>query len=238
MTACETWFSFSMIGVLAMLGLSLPAIKMQYRRIQFEWVLVIMIIVIAALCVRTIVRGTNYSSQYNIAVHDLAVSKDDYSALNNMAQYMIDHQRYEEAITYAQQSIAIFAGLGNYDNLGVAYQLVGKYDQAAASYNKALTYGTMDFVYENLGQIYLAKWQDPATEKFLKKALDLYPQDYKLLTYMAIVKGAQGNNATAKEYIVKAVKYGPVPDFLYVNILNNQPMALPIPTSSEPIIIK
>ena len=238
MTACETWFSFSMIGVLAMIGLALPAIKIRHWHIHFEWILVAMIIIIAALSVRTIVRGTNYSSQYNIAIHDLAVSKDDYSALNNMAQYMIDHQRYDEAITYAQQSIVIFAGLGNYDNLGVAYQLTGQYDQAVASYNKALTYGTMDFVYENLGQIYLAKWQDPATEKFLQKALNLYPQDYKLLTYMAIVKGAQGNNAAAKDYIIKAAKYGPVPDFIYVNILNNQPMALPIPTSSEPIIIK
>ena len=238
MTACETWFSFSMIGVLAMIGLALPAIKIRHWHIHFEWILVAMIIVIAALSVRTIVRGTNYSSQYTIATHDLAVSKDDYSALNNIAQYMIDHQRYDEAITYAQQSIAIFAGLGNYDNLGVAYQMTGKYDQAITSYNKALTYGTMDFVYENLSQIYLAKWQDPATEKFLQKALGLYPQDYKLLTYMAILKGAQGNNVAAKDSIIKAVKYGPVPDFLYVNILNHQPMTLPIPTSSEPIIVK
>ncbi len=151
---------------------------------------------------------------------------------------MIDNKRYTEAKNYAQQSIAIFAGLGNYDNLGVAYHLSGDYEQAVTSYNKALSYGSMDFVYENLGQIYLANWQDPATEQFLNKALRLYPQDYKLLTYMAILKGAEGDNVDAKNDITKAVQFGSVPQFLYVAIMQHQSFELPIPTSPTPILIK
>ncbi|MDB5167368.1 MAG: hypothetical protein JWN26_513 [Candidatus Saccharibacteria bacterium] len=238
MTACETWFCFSMIGVLAMLGLSLPLVKIGRWKINLSWVLIVLIIAVSAFAVRTIVRGTNYSSQYNIAVHDLAVSQNDYSALNNIAQYMIDNQRYVEAKQYAQKSIAIFPGLGNYDNLGVAHQQMGDYKQAIDSYNTALSYGSMDFVYENLAQIYLAKWQDPTTEKFLQKALTQYPQDYKLLTYMAILKGAQGNNTSAQGYITKAAQYGAVPQLLYDRIVQNQPLVFSIPTSIEPIILK
>lgn len=238
MTACETWFCFSMIGVLVMISLGILACKKRYKKFRLEWIMVLLILLIVAFSVRTIVRGTNYSSQYNIAIHDLQVSKGDYSALNNIAQYMIDNKRYDEAKSYAEQSIAIFAGLGNYDNLGVAYHLSGKYDQAVTAYNKALSYGSMDFVYENLGQIYIGNWQDPVTESFLKKALQLYPQDYKLLTYMAILKGAQDNNLEAKIYISKAVQYGSVPQFLYVSIMQHQSFELPIPTSSTPILIK
>ena len=238
MTACETWFCFSMIGVLAMIGHGVMALKSRYKKFRLEWVMVILVILIVAFAIRTIERGSNYSSQYNIAIHDLRVSKDDYSALNNIAQYMIDNKRYSEAKSYATQSIAIFAGLGNYDNLGVAYHLSGDYEQAVTSYNKALSYGSMDFVYENLGQIYLAHWQDPATEKFFNKALLLYPQDYKLLTYMAILKASQGDNVSAKSYIAKAVQFGSVPQFLYSAIIQHQSLELPIPTSSTPILIK
>ena len=238
MTACETWFCFSMIGVLAMLGLSLPLVKISKWKLNTSWLLIILIVFSGAFAIRTIVRGTNYSSQYNIAIHDLAVSKNDYSALNNIAQYMIDNKRYDEAKKYAQESIAIFPGLGNYDNLGVAHQQSGDYEQAIDSYNTALSYGSMDFVYENLSQIYLAKWQDPATEKFLQKGLAQYPQDYKLLTYMAIIKGAKADNPSAKDYIRKAIQYGPVPELLYDAIMQNQPLVFTIPTSSEPIVLK
>jgi hypothetical protein len=238
MTACETWFCFSMIGVLSMTGLGVLALKSRYKKFRLEWIMVLLVILVVAFSIRTIERGSNYSSQYTIAIHDLRVSKDDYSALNNIAQYMIDNKRYTEAKNYAQQSIAIFAGLGNYDNLGVAYHLSGDYEQAVTSYNKALSYGSMDFVYENLGQIYLANWQDPATEQFLNKALRLYPQDYKLLTYMAILKGAEGDNVDAKNDITKAVQFGSVPQFLYVAIMQHQSFELPIPTSPTPILIK
>ena len=238
MTACETWFCFSMIGIFVMTGLGILALKTRFKKFRLEWIMVLLLILIVAFSVRTIERGSNYSSQYNIAVHDLTVSKNDYSALNNISQYMIDNKRYNEALSYAQQSIAIFAGLGNYDNLGVAYHLSGNYEKAVAAYKKALTYGSMDFVYENLGQIYLADWQKPTTEAFLHKALSIYPQDYKLLTYMAILKGAQGDNASAKSYIVKAAQFGPVPQFLYVAIMQHQALELPIPTSSVPILVK
>ncbi|TAL15247.1 hypothetical protein EPN95_00540 [Patescibacteria group bacterium] len=238
MTACETWFCFSMIGVLAMLGISLPLLKINGWKVSLTWLMIILVLVVGVFAIRTTIRGTNYSSQYNIAIHDLAVSQNDYSALNNIAQYMIDTKHYDQALHYAQQSIDIFPGLGNYDNLGVAHQQMGEYTKAVDSYNIALTYGSMDFVYENLAQIYLAKWQDPQTEKFLQKALTEYPQDYKLLTYMAILKAAQGDNATAQTYITRAVKYGTVPQLLYESIMQHQPLVFTIPTSTEPLTLK
>jgi Tfp pilus assembly protein PilF len=238
MTACETWFCFSMIGVLAMIGLALPAIKLRRITIKPEWLLLLAIIIFTAFAIRTIERGSNYSSQYNIAIHDLAVSKNDYSALNNIAKYMIDNGRYQDAEAYVNQSIAIFPGLGNYDNLGVIYQQTARYDQAIDTYKKALEMGSMNFVYENLAQIYLGTWQDPKTETFLHSALTLYPLDYRLLTYMAILKAAQGDNESAKTYIEKALIYGEVPPTLYAAIIKHQPLTFTIPVSKEPITLK
>lgn len=238
MTACETWFCFSMIGVLGMIGVTLPSVKLNRFKLKAEWVLLFILVLVAVFAIRTIERGTNYSSQYNIAIHDLSVSQDDYSAMNNIAQYMIQHQQYDQATTYVNQSITIFPGLGNYDNLGVIHQKTGSYDAAVTAYNNALKWGSMDFVYENLAQIYLSDWQNPATEAFINKAMILYPNDYKLLTYTAIIKGAEGDNAAAKGYIVRAAKYGAVPQQLHDAIVNHTPLTFQLPVKSTVITLK
>jgi Tfp pilus assembly protein PilF len=238
MTACETWFAFSMIGILAMIGLALPSVKLKRFKLKAEWVFIAVIILIAVFAIRTIVRGTDYRSQYSIASHDIAVSQDDYSAMNNIAQYMLQNNKYAQAKKYAQDSIAIFPGLGNYDNLGVVYQKTGHYDQAINSYNKALSLGSMDFVYENLAQIYLADWQKPQTEQFLAHALTLYPSDYKLETYMAILQGANGDNAAAKTYIQKAALYGPVPAALTQAIMTHARLTFLLPVKNTLITLR
>lgn len=234
MTACETWFCFSMIGVLAMLGIALPTFKVPLRP---KWIFLGILVLISLLGIRTMIRGTDYQSQYSIALHDIAVSPDDYSAMNNIAQEMIHEGKYSEAMTYAQHSIDIFPGVGNYDNLGVARQQTGDYPGAIAAYRAALTYGDMDLVYENLSAIYLARWQDPATEAFIQKAVKLYPQDGKLWSYQAILKGAKGDNAGAKVAIERASVYSQVPGSLYYAIMSHQPLAFTLPASTTPIII-
>jgi len=225
-TACETWFYFAMAGLLGMIGVSLLTIKTRFNP---KWLLIPALVLIVALGVRTGLRGIDYKSQYNLAVVDLSVSSDNYPAMSNISQYLIDNNRYKEAIVYAQRSISIYPILSNSINLGVALQYEGEYEKAKDAYNQALKYGNISIVYENLCLIYIATSTDYyKTEQLIQAALKEYPRNYKIWLYEAVFEGASGMTSEAKTAITNAVKYGPIPQVIYDNIMQDKPFTVPI----------
>jgi hypothetical protein len=232
MTVSETWFYFAMAGLLGMIGIILSTSKKLFKSCkpinQFkpEWLLLPVLILILVFGFRSAVRGSDYRSQYVLAQHDLAVSKDDYIALNNIAQYNIDHKNYKIAQIYAKRSIGIYPVVTNYNNLGVALEQTGDYAGAVKAYSQALNYNDLGVVYENLGLI-LMVYSDPNTANhFFQRAFKAYPNDFKLLLYYALFEQATGNNSDAKVTIKRATHYGGVPQFIYAGILYDQPFKL------------
>jgi hypothetical protein len=225
MTVCEDWFYPSIAGVLGMIGIAILTIKV---RVQPHWLIILAVILICSLGIRTAFRGTDYKSQYILAMHDLAVSKEDYSAMNNLSVGLTSQGEFKEAVVYAQRSVTIYPAVSNYNNLGVALQQLGNYSGATGAYDHALKYGSLSQTYENLGQIVLAYGQPPTNFQFFQKAINAFPKDYKLWIYIAILEGIEGNNTNAKKAIATASKYGPVPAAIYLNIMYNQPFTLTI----------
>lgn len=225
MTACEGWFYFSMAGLLGAIGIIIQTYKF---KLNPNYIALIVVILIGVLGVRTAIRGTNYRNQYTLAIHDVKVSKDDYFAMNNLSQTLIDRKQFKEAVPYAQQSISIYPATGNYDNLGVALEQIGDYAGAQKAYEQALKYGEMDIVYENLSLILMMYSSPTSTEQFFQKALSAYPHDFKLWVYFSLFEGAGGHESNAKVDVTNAAKYGSVPPVIYNNIMNNQPFALPL----------
>jgi tetratricopeptide (TPR) repeat protein len=224
MTACEGWFYLSMAGLLGAIGVIAQTIHV--RQLQLSVVAVSLVFTIGALGVQTALRGTNYYSQYTLAMHDIRVSKDDYFAMNNLAQNLIDQGKFVDAAAYARQSAAIFPAVGNYDNLGVALEKAGNYQGAMHAYRQALKYGDMSIVYENLSLLNMV-YSDPITAgQFFQKAIKAYLHDYKLWVYLAIYEGAEGSTSNAKVAIANAAKYGSIPPMLYSNIMNDKPFLL------------
>jgi hypothetical protein len=225
MTVCETWFYFSMAGLLGMVGIAAQTVSVPFRP---EWLVLPVVLVIGAFGIRSAVRGTDYRSQYSLALHDLAVTKDNYAALSNVSQYLIDHGKYPEAAIYAQRSVNLYPVVSNYNNLGVAKEQSGDYVGAAKAYNEALKYGNLSVIYENLSLILLVR-SDPATAgQFFGRALKENPHDFRLWVYLAIFEGAKNNNTGAKAAITNAAKYGQVPPMIYNNIMADRPFALPL----------
>jgi hypothetical protein len=225
MTFCEDWFVPSVAGVLGMIGVAAATIKLRF---DSRWLLIISALILVLLGVRTAVRGTNYQTQYKLAVHDLSASKEDYSAMNNVAEGLTTKKQFRQAAVYAKQSISIYPSATNYNNLGVALQNSGSYDQAKQAYTTALIYGSLSEIYENLGQIELVYGTPPTNVQFFQKAINTYPQDYKLWLYIAILEGASNNRPAAKIAIANAAKYGSIPDVLYKDIMHDQPFTLPL----------
>lgn len=228
-TACEAWFYFAMAGILGMIGIALLSIKIRFRP---EWLVgfavVATVSIIVLFGVRSNLRGYDYKSQYNLAVHDLTVSPDDFAAMNNIAQYLEDNGKFQEAIKYARQSINIYPIVSNYNNLGVALQQTGDYRGAINADNQALKYGNMGIIYENLALTHIVYSKPLATAQFFKKALKEYPHDYKLWLYYAVFEGAIGSNADAVNAITTAASYGEVPPVIYNGIMQNKPFGVPI----------
>lgn len=228
-TACEAWFYFAMAGILGMIGITLQSVKIRFRPEWLVWLAIAATVsVIVLLGVRSNLRGYDYKSQYNLAVHDLKVSPDDFAAMDDIAQYLDDNGKFQEAIKYAQQSIDIYPIVSNYNNLGVALQQTGNYQRAINAYDQALKYGNMAIIYENLALIHFVYSKPLATSQFLKKALQEYPHDYKLWLYYAVFEGAIGSNADAVNAITTAASYGEVPPVIYNGIMQNKPFGVPI----------
>lgn len=224
-TACETWFYFAMAGLLGMIGTVLMTIKINLRP---EWLVIPAIVLIALLGVRSGLRGLDYSSQYNLAVHDLTVSDDNFAAMNNIAQHLIDQGKYKEAESYARRSIGVYPIISNYINLGVVLQQTGDYSGSIEAYEQALKYGNTSIIYENLALTHIVYSNPPTTAQFFQKALQEYPHNFKLWLYYAVFEGALGSNDKAKNAIVTATTYGDVPRVIYDGIIKRQPFNIPI----------
>lgn len=228
MTACEDWFYFSMAGVLGMIGVVLTTWQ---ERIKPQWFVVVVVLVIGSLGLRTALRGTDYRSQYVLSMRDVAASKEDYNAYNNLAHMFDSQGNYQEAKAYALQSLAIYPAYYTYSNLGVALQNLGDYQGAAGAYKSVLKYGgdsrqLINGVDDRLGALTLVSGDYASNQSFLLGALQEYPQDSQLWLYLAIVEDAHGNAANAKTAIQNATKYGEISPVLYDDIMANQPFTL------------
>lgn len=235
MTACANWFYIAMAGILGMIGLLLK--KRLYDDFP-DYVVTGLVIIITVLGISTIVQGTYYKSPYRLAVHDLSASKEDYAAMNDIAQEMIHQNNYDGAISYAKQSIEVYPTIFNYQNLGVALQDSGKPQQAVRAYEKALDYGTQSSIYENLALAGLTLDDPKKTEAILNRAVKAEPHNFKILVYQALFQDSQGLNDQAKTTITTAAKYGKVLPQLNDAIMNNKPFSLPLPNSSKVIIVQ
>ncbi|MBL8158858.1 tetratricopeptide repeat protein [Candidatus Saccharibacteria bacterium] len=235
MTACETWFYFSSAGVLGMLGVASALLRL---KIDPRYVVGGFAVLIAILGVRTAIRGLDYQSQYTLGMHDIAVVPDHYFAMNNVAQALIGKKEYAAAQEYAQRSINLHPTATNYTNLGVALQMQNDYPGAKRAYEKALEYGSLNIIYENLGILAVSYGEPQENVAYLRRALKEYPQSYKLWIYLAIQESVNGNREEARKAITKAADHGPVPAQLHRAITKGEPYAMKLPHSGKQIIVQ
>jgi tetratricopeptide (TPR) repeat protein len=232
MTACETWFFASIPGFL---GLIATTLKVCVPTNKVQWIYIAAIALIIVLGARTFVRGFDYTSQYTLASKDVSVTKDNYLAMNNLAQSLMQMSKYDQALAYVQDSIAVYPAVTNYTNLGVIQQKKGDFAGAKKAYEKALEYGSMGITYENLGIVNLTIGDPKDNIIYFKKALDAYPRNNRLWTYIALQYAENGNSEEAKQAIKHAAGFGTVPQQLYYAIMTEQAFDIKLPGSSRVI---
>jgi hypothetical protein len=223
MTACETWFYVSFVGVMGMTGVALAAF-----RINAKWLLIIGLIVIGILGVRTALRGLDYRTPYNLAVKNVSASPDDYGAYDVIAIDLFNQGLYAKAQIYEQRSISIWPSYTNYVTLGTIFMEQHKYAAASNAYYQSLKYGQSVVAIEGIAALTLMYGNTVIDREFLLSELNQYPQNYDLWLYLAIFEEKNDDNKDAKIAVINAEKYGQVLPLLYNNILNNLPFTLNI----------
>lgn len=232
MTACETWFFASIPGFL---GLIATALKVLVPKSRVKWIYIAAVPIVIALGARTFVRGFDYTSQYTLASKDVSVTKGNYLAMNNLAQSLMQMNKYDQALTYVQDSIGVYPAVTNYTNLGVIKQKRSDFAGARVAYEKALEYGSLAITYENLGIVNLTIGDRSENITYFKKALDAYSRNNRLWTYLALQYAENGNSEEAKKAIKTAAALAPVPQQLYYAIMAEQTFDITLPGSSRVI---
>lgn len=217
-TASESWFYFSMAGMLGMLGVIVTTYGKYIRPLPF---IVFIVVLISLLCIRTASRGTDWVNQDKLARIDVSVSPQNFNALNTLSDDLNQQGKHKEAEGYARRSISIFPSYNNYYYLGVS--LEGQHDikGAANAFEQGLQYGESSNLVEKLGEIALV-YGDASAKQFFTSSLSILPHDSILWMEFAIYSDKLGDNTGARIAITNASRYGQVPVALYGRIMNHE----------------
>jgi tetratricopeptide (TPR) repeat protein len=226
MTVSEPWMYFPIAGVLGMIGIAVSTLAKSVR-IDRRILIAMSLALLMLFGLRTALRGTDWSSAYTLAQHDIVVSPEDYSAELSISIHLATQGDIGGAIQHVSNAIRVYPTFSEYDDLGVDLIAVGKYPQAKDALVTALSYQQTYYAYDSLGALTLWYGDPNANKVFLLSALEKYPQDGKLWLYLAVQDQRNHDNAGAKVAIYNAYTYGAGDQNLYTEIMNNVPISLP-----------
>ncbi|MDI6744036.1 MAG: tetratricopeptide repeat protein [Thermodesulfovibrionales bacterium] len=165
--------------------------------------------------------GVSYLNENNVQPAFIEFRKayelnpEDKEVLNAIGIiYLLKFEDFQKAIEFFQKAVSVAPDFSEaHNNLGFAYEKSRKFNEAIASYNKALSnliYRSPEKAYYNLGRVYyrLGKYDEAinAYKEALKRMTDFYPSYYGL----ALCYNAKGRYGDASLAITKAIEIDPL----------------------------
>jgi hypothetical protein len=235
MTVSDSWFYFPMAGVLGMIGVVCTTAKLHMSKN----LLVVAIILIGIFGIRTALRGYDYGSNFILYQQDIAATKEDYIAYENVGNTLFLNNDLILARTYEDRSISIFPSYVNYVNLGQILSKQKDYIGAIHAYDNSLNFSKRQtlFVYQNLSMLTLISGNASTDKDYLSHVVNQYPNNSSLWFYLALFDEKNNDNAEAKVAILKSAQYGQVPQALYNNIMLHQTIILRLPALNTSVTI-
>jgi tetratricopeptide (TPR) repeat protein len=214
MTAVETWFSFSMIGILAMAGIGWLAIwPMLHRRVGRRMVLALGLAVLLALGVRTAWRGLDWENFNTLNQVDLAASPEAFQAEVIVAQTLAQQGHFTDALARANHAVSVFPCVITYTTQGVMLTQLERYPEANAAFQSALsihrprTY-SVDVVYYDLATLTLFYGDPSANIALLTNAVHQFSNDGHLWVALAVADQRNHDQKGAEIAIQNAFQLG------------------------------
>ena len=211
MTVSDRWFYFPIIGLLGMAGLAVSYLSLQGKMRQMS--VTLLVVVIIALCVRTMVRNANWINADTLYEHDVLVDQNADLVSMLGAQLELEGQ-YSRALVYLKKTAYIYPEEPHLNNLGVVYEEMGDYSMAinyyylAYRYNKTFKNGNeaaTKSLYDNLARVLTYHGNHERAKQFiLTDALKKYPQNGNYWAFLALCYYAQNQQKEALTTAKKA----------------------------------
>jgi hypothetical protein len=186
----ERYVYFSLIGLCIL-------IAMVFNRVisSKKWKVVLTcvgIIVVIALCTRTLVRNSEWSSQDTLWVATLRESPEDPQSWNNMGDVYARHGEFDKSIEAFTQATKLNPNYADaYHNIGNTYLQMKKYDEAVPFFEKAVSINpNLWQSYQDLAVIAAEKKEYQQALSYIDQALKINPTDPTLLQNVQVLRRA------------------------------------------------
>jgi tetratricopeptide (TPR) repeat protein len=158
--------------------------------------MVVGIIILIALCTRTMIRNSEWRTTDSFYAATLRESPEDPRSWNNIGDVYGRHGEYDKALKALAQAIQLNPNFAEaYHNTGDTYLLMKKYDEAVPYYEKALSIKPdLWQSYEELAIIAAEKKDYQQAMEYIKKALSINPDDVSLQQNVQTLQRLNVNN--------------------------------------------
>lgn len=180
-TVADRWFYYASVGLVAMVGLVLEQV---ITRAWIRPTAYALIVIIAALGVRSSIRALDWFDNYTLCLHDLQIFPDSYDMHNNLGVEYYRRGNVEEARKEFRKSTELAPMWDiNWNNLGATYNYFGDLKTAEEYYLRAMQHGTYFMAYENYAAILVRQGRFAEAKKFIsERALPMFPASQELMS--------------------------------------------------------
>lgn len=223
MVACETWFYFSMAGLMGLIGVVIsdlvPISWKQYQTIAVACV----VAVIMVLGVRTALRGLDWENTTRLDYIDVANSPGDFGANDRLSQALALQGKFRPAVAYEQRSIELFPAYYNYENMALTMVKMGNYSGAIGMYKKSLALNYLKPTIDSAAGLATVYDNPEDAYSLINGGLSYYSGDYSLWMDMAIISSKMHHYGDVEAALTQASRMQPVDQNLAEKLLSGQP---------------
>lgn len=238
LTVTDRWFYVPMIGLLGMLGIFYVEAEKK-NKIFARTFIGIFVIILCVFSIRTVIRNANWADEKTLYSHDVKLTKS-FSLENNYANILSSEKKYDEALYYTKDSIALNPVDYNIFNLGSIYESKGDLNNARKYYYRSLnalgtslskTNHTID-MYLAIAEFSAIRDTSPNLDVIMKGLKD-FPDDPSLWMFLAIAHYRLGNIQKSQSAINKAYNLSQAKNILYVKQQIDKRLPILIKTKND-----
>lgn len=130
-----------------------------------------------------------------------------------LAQAYMQKRAYELAEKHLKNAVELSDGSPqHYNNLGVLYLIVERYDDAIAAFRKAaenLLFASPEVAWTGVGYAYFLKHDYAAAERYYKKARELNPRYFQTMFRLGELYYSQDRMAEAMDALIRTIELAP-----------------------------
>ena len=206
---------------------------------HFSMTLALLAIVAVVFAGRTVMRNPVWKSNYTLFTTDINYSPNSAKLRNAVGGELVTlsveeenetrrQEMLQEAVGHLNEALRIHPNYKNaYLLLGNAYNYLQQYDQSIDAYQQALRIdpayhqarNNLGITYKDAGKYYgETKGELDKAINYLKRAIDILPNEYEVLRLLGVAHGVKGDAIAAVEYFTLAANEQPKDAMAWYNL--------------------